>query len=94
MTEKIPAVKKSPQKEDESSRTAYRQQCDSLAKEISEAFNDPGHLPIYQVYCRNFPHRDVRRAFAEARAVPQHKVRRTRLALFIYLLKSYAWKDK
>lgn len=71
-------------------RQSSREQSDALALEIAEAFQDEGHLAVYKVYCRNFPQNVVHRAFAEVRGLPEHRVRRSRLALFIYLIKAYA----
>lgn len=65
---------------------------DELGQAIAEEFEDTENLPIYKLYCRNFPEAVVRRAFNAALTVPPERVKRSRLALFIYLIKKYANK--
>lgn len=67
---------------------------DELGQAIAEEFEDTEHLAIYKLYCRNFPESVVKRAFNAALTVPPERVKRSRLALFIYLLKKYASEEK
>lgn len=61
-----------------------------LAYEIAEAFDDLGNLARYENLIESYPEPLVRRAFREARLVPRGRVRKSRGALFTYLLKTYA----
>lgn len=61
-----------------------------LAYEIAEAFADLDSLARYEDLVESHPEPLVRRAFREARLVPRGRVRKSRGALFTYLLKTYA----
>lgn len=94
MQNKMHAVAGAPQKPKRPNTEKGRYDAGELARQIADAFRDMGHLAIYQEYCRSFPEKTVRRAFAEARAVPEHRVKRSRLALFIYFTKTHAEEKK
>lgn len=93
MQNKRQAVPKETAANKKVQKSADSDQRNTLAKDIAHAFNDQPHLAIYQIYCQNFPVKVVKKAFAQVQAMPSHKVKRSRLALFIYLVKSYA-EDK
>jgi hypothetical protein len=61
-----------------------------LARSIAEEFADLAHLPTYQLLCHNYPEELIRKAHKHTLAVPSDKLKRSRLALFIYLVKKYA----
>ena len=94
MNQYTPAAGTAPQNERQSETPDLRREQDAMAGEIAAAFNDNDHLATYQAYCRNYPIDQIKRAFNRVRAVPASKVRRSRLALFIYLVKSDARKEK
>ncbi len=61
-----------------------------LAYSICTTFNDEKNLPMYLSYVRKYPLEIIQRA-CEGAARPQaHKIKRTRGALFNYLVKRYA----
>ena len=62
---------------------------DALALEIATAFGDQAHLPLYRQICSAHNHSNVYRAFKDTLRIPIHKIKRSRRALFIYLLKKY-----
>ncbi len=74
----------------ENERPLGPHETDELAEAIAEEFDDTEHLAIYKIYCRNFPEAVIRRAHNAALTVPPDRVKRSRLALFIYLVKKYA----
>jgi len=74
----------------EHERSLGPHETDELAEAIAEEFDDTEHLAIYKVYCRNFPEAVIRKAHKDALSVPPDRVKRSRLALFIYLVKKYA----
>jgi hypothetical protein len=63
---------------------------DLLAYEICNAFKDEKNLPLYLAYVRRYPLEIIKRAFDEVERLPPHKIRKTRGALFNYLVKRYA----
>lgn len=63
---------------------------DYLALKIARAFNEESKLPLYRVLCENFNDQIVNKAFAEVMNVPNEKIKKSRAALFAYLLKKYA----
>lgn len=63
---------------------------DWLALDICEALDDQDNLPLYLSYVRRYPPRIIQRAFNEARKLPENKIKKTRGALFTYLVKHYA----
>jgi len=63
---------------------------DALARSIAEEFGDLDNLPTYQMHCRKYPEELIRKAHKHTLSVPSDKVKRSRLALFIYLVKKYA----
>ncbi|MDX9857643.1 MAG: hypothetical protein RBT76_07630 [candidate division Zixibacteria bacterium] len=86
-----PAVKNEPQT-NESDPT--NKSADELARSIAEEFGDLDNLPTYQMHCRKYPEQIVRKAHEHTLSVPPDKVKRSRLALFIYLVKKYARDSK
>ena len=63
---------------------------DELARSIAEEFDDGKNIAVYREQCRRFPADVIRRACDEALAVPPEQVKRSRLALFLYLVKKHA----
>jgi len=63
---------------------------DLLALDIARAFNDEHHLPTYRFFCDQYDETGVRRAFSEAKSIPDHKIKKSKSALFIYLIRKYA----
>jgi|SRR5581483_7405533 len=63
---------------------------DHLAFMIADAFNDLGQIKLYVTYCKKHPLMIIERAFAEAKAYPEARIKKSRAAIFFYLLKTYA----
>ena len=63
---------------------------DLLALQLAEALNDEKNLGLYLSYCRKYPKEIITRAFIAAKELPIEKVKRSRGALFTYLVKKYA----
>lgn len=64
-----------------------------LAYMIAEAFDDLGHTSLYLNYCKKYPLTVIYRAFAEAKSFPQERIKKSRAAIFFYLVKTYAHKS-
>lgn len=63
---------------------------DALALEIATAFNDEVRLPFYRQVCCANPQAIVYRAFRAAQSMPSWRIKKSRRALFTYLLHKYA----
>ena len=72
---------------DNSSKPTKREH---LAFMIADAFNDLGQIKLYVTYCKKHPLVIIHRAFAEAKAYPEARIKKSRAAIFFYLLKTYA----
>ena len=59
------------------------------ASKLQRALGDPGNLATYEAVLREHPDTVIRQALASALAVPEAEIRRSRTALFLYLLKRH-----
>jgi len=66
-----------------------RTAADALALEIATSFGDTGRLTFYRQICAAHPHGLVYRAYREALTMPEHQIKKSRRALFIYLIRHY-----
>jgi hypothetical protein len=73
---------------------APRTEADLLALDIARTFRDEVHLPAYRFFCGKYDLALVRRAFAETQATPQERIRRSRFALFQFLLRKHAYANR
>ena len=69
---------------------AYKTRREVLAEEIARAFDDVKGIRLYLDYCRRYPESIVRRAYGEVKELPDSAIRRSRGALFNYLVQKYA----
>ena len=58
----------------------------ALAFELAEALNDTEALAVYFTFVEKYPEVILREVLAKTLAVPSNKIRKTRGALFTYLL--------
>ena len=61
-----------------------------LALEVAEVFNDRKNLRQYMFYCRKYPESLIRRALVEVNETPCSRIKKSRAALFKYLIRVYA----
>jgi hypothetical protein len=61
-----------------------------LAFMIADAFNDLSQIKLYVTYCKKHPLAVIHRAFSEAKGYPEARIKKSRAAIFFYLLKTYA----
>ncbi len=66
------------------------ERADSLAEEIAESFGDLSNIERYRRICRTHDRQPIYRAYREAADMPLSKIKKSRTALFIYLLRKYA----
>lgn len=64
--------------------------CDMLALEVASALKDESHLLLYRTYCQRFDEAIIRRALETVNRMPDKKIKKSRPALFVYLVKQYA----
>lgn len=57
-----------------------------LAEDIAEALHDPDALSLYLAYTQQLPHEKLRELLAKVCSIPDDKIKRTRGALFTYLV--------
>ena len=62
----------------------------TLAKEIANTLNSHEHLKAYQHYVQIYPEAFLRKILSEVKLTPLHKIKKSRHALFIYLIRYYA----
>lgn len=65
-----------------------------LAFEIAENFRDFNLLPMLTFYCKKYPLRVIWKAFQDAKKIPGQNIRKSRIALFIYLVHKYEKQSK
>jgi DNA-binding transcriptional MocR family regulator len=63
---------------------------DFFAHEIADLLNDHGNIKTYLLYTQKYPEEFLRKIVAEVKLTPLHKIKRSRRALFIYLIRYYA----
>lgn len=61
-----------------------------LALDLTEALNDHKNLPLYLSYSKRYPESFLRKVLGEVKEVPAEKIKKSRGALFNYLVKKYA----
>lgn len=59
---------------------------ESLACEIAYGLNDMANLKVYLFYCRKLPEDVISRVYQEVREKPMDKIKKSRGALFTYLI--------
>lgn len=65
-----------------------------LAQSIAHTFGDSDREHLYLQSCKKYSLSLVYRAFAEAKSYPPERIRKSRAALFFYLLKQYSHDRK
>jgi hypothetical protein len=66
----------------------------NLAGSIAEELNDTDNLAMYKKYCKIYPRHIIQNALEQALAIPDDKVKKSRGALFTYLVKYMMKNDK
>ena len=57
-----------------------------LAREIADALNDPDAVALYTAYAEKYTEAHLRRVLQRVLSVPQDQIRKTRGALFTFLI--------
>ncbi len=61
-----------------------------LALDLAEALNDRKALLVYLSYARKYPESLLRRILVNVKEIPADEIKKSRAALFIFLIKKYA----
>lgn len=64
-------------------------QSEPLALKLADALNDHRHLSLYLSLARKHPESALQDVLSQVLAVPENKIRKSRAALFIYLIGAY-----
>jgi len=67
---------------------------EELAWDMAKALSDEENLGLYISYCRRYPQHIIWRAFGETKEISTEKIKKSRGALFTYLVKKYSNKKK
>lgn len=59
-------------------------------EKIAEALGDQSNIELYSLIARTVPSLTIQRALDETLAVPAERIRKSRAALFIHLIRKYA----
>ena len=57
-----------------------------LAHEMAEKLKDPEALSLYLSYTKKYSHKHLRELLNKVGSIPDHKIKRSRGALFTYLV--------
>lgn len=60
-----------------------------LARDIATALNDFKNIKTYHKYAHKYPEQFLRQILSDVKQTPEHKIRKSRAALFTYLLHFY-----
>ena len=63
-----------------------------LASDITKALNDSANMALYLSYARKYPESYLRQILSEVKQTPAHKIKKSRGALFMYLVHLHANK--
>ena len=74
-------------------KTTNQSKSMELAMDIAAALADQENIALYISYCQKYPMSLLKRVVGEVREIPPEKIKKSRGALFNYLVQKYAKKD-
>jgi len=74
-------------------KTAKQSKSTELAMDIATALGDHKNLALYISYSRRYPIGLLRKVLGEVKEIPSEKIKKSRGALFNYLVQKYAKED-
>lgn len=66
---------------------------EQLAHEIAEALNDRESYSLFLSFAKRHPEEELRKLLIRTLSIPADKIKRTRGALFTYLVSQYAERE-
>lgn len=67
---------------------------EELALESAKGVGEEESLPIFRSFAERYPEGLLRRVYEQALKIPEEKIRKSKGAIFNYLLKKYARQNK
>lgn len=64
-----------------------------LASDLATALNEPNELPLYISLANRYPESFLRETLSTVNQTPRHKIKKSRGALFTYLVKRYGHRS-
>lgn len=64
-----------------------------LARDLAEGLNDKANLKFYLSVCRKYPESFLREIYGQVKEIPESKIKKSRGALFNYLIQKYDKKN-
>ena len=64
-----------------------------IASDLAKGLNDRKSLPFYLSVVRQYPEQILRKLLGDVREIPSEKIKKSRAALFNYLLQQYAKRN-
>jgi hypothetical protein len=61
-----------------------------MAQQIAGEFQAVSSFPYFEKLCRSYPRELILKAYNKTKAIPAEKIKKSRGALFVYLVKKYA----
>ena len=68
-------------------------QAELLAQDVAAALNDRENLALYLSFAKKYPEALIRRVLGQVRDIPDAKIKKSRGALFNYLIQRYGGKN-
>ena len=66
------------------------EQLRSISQAVATALDDADSINKYLICFQKYPEQAIQRALREAKAIPEVRIKKSRAALFFYLVKKYA----
>ncbi|MCB9503233.1 MAG: hypothetical protein H6696_14985 [Deferribacteres bacterium] len=57
---------------------------------LANTLNAPDQMKLFEQICQDYPHHLIHKSLQDAQAVPDENIKKSRLALFVFLIKKYA----
>lgn len=64
------------------------------AQKIAKEFQAVSSLPYFEKLCRSYPRELILKAYKDTKSIPSEKIKKSRGALFVYLVKKYGQEQK
>ena len=66
---------------------------EKLAREIADALDDNDSLPVHIGFVEKYSETFLRKTLQKVLSIPENQIRKTRGALFTYLVSKNGWKS-
>jgi len=66
---------------------------EKLAREIADALNDTDSMPVHIGFVEKYSEGFLRKTLQKVLSIPENQIRKTRGALFTFLVNQHGWKS-